>query len=564
ATTPDGTQFDATATPMGDNVPWSVVASRPSSYREALARKSLIAILIAIAVVCGVAVLIGAFVTEQVTQPVREVATAMEALERGNLTERPLTAKRWHAREISSLLQNTESSITRLRDLVGTLGATAATLTSVTDHLGSTSREIHGTASRNSENVSTSRGVLSDLAAAAGRIRDSVRGLTQSTSGTAESARMLEGAATSIVQNMETLSGAIETVVGAVQRMETEVGGMGSNVLTTHRSVERVTSSLVALNQGIQSVEQAARESAELSDKTTKDAMNGRSASAETMRAMQTIIESFRRLSDSISALAARSDAIDRIIVVIDDVTRATNLLAFNASIIAAQAGEHGAGFAVVAERVKSLADSTRQSTREIGDLVLDVRREITNAAEEITESARSIQDGEALSLKAAESLGVIIESSEEAAQMVGRISAATQQQGRRLRDLEQSVEDLRAVNDALDRSSNEQRNALQFIATSVLNARDINERVVATARAQAEETKTISSASQTIDSRTKDIQFDADEQREGTGLLLDMMTNFAELVETNETRSRSLDDAVGELTKRLDSLNQSLGAFKL
>lgn len=564
ATTDDGVQFDATAAAMASPIPWKVVASRATSYREALAWEGLLAILLTVVTVGAIAIVIGAFVTEQVTQPIRQVVGAMEALERGDLSARTIELKRGHSREVSSLLRSTNASIARLRDLLGTMSATASTLSVVTETLGATSRDIHDAATHNSANVSTSRGVLADLAAAADRIRSSVRGLTQSTSGSAESARMLDGAASSIVQNMETLSGAIETVVGAVQRMETEVGGLNSNISTTQGNVERVSLSLTALNQTIQSVEYAAKESAQLAGKTTEDAMDGRAASAETMRAMQTIIASFQRLSESISALTARSDAIDRIIVVIEDITRATNLLAFNASIIAAQAGEHGAGFAIVAERVKSLADSTRQSTREIGELVIGVRQEITAAAEEITESARSIQDGESLSRKAAESLTVIIESSEGAAQMVGRISDATYQQSGRLRELEQSVEDLRAVNEALARSSNEQRSALQFIATSVLNARNINERVVATARAQAEETTTISSASQLIDSRTKDIQLDTDEQREGTGLLLTIMSNFAELVENNEARSGALDDSVGELTARLEDLNRTLAKFRL
>ncbi|MEM6731882.1 MAG: methyl-accepting chemotaxis protein, partial [Myxococcota bacterium] len=382
--------------------------------------------------------------------------------------------------------------------------------------------------------------------------------------GAAESAGMLEGAASSIGSNIDALSNAIETVVGAVQRMESEIGGLSTSIVTTNRSVERVNYSLTALSQGVQSVNSITEESSELSKKTTRDAESGRDASEETIRAMNDIASSFNRLSDSVSSLAMRSEAIDRVIEVIDDVTRATNLLGFNASIIAAQAGEHGAGFAVVAERVKSLADSTRQSTREIGELVVDVRLEIDRAAAELNDSARLIRDGETLSLKAAESLGVIIESSEDAAAMVSRIQEATGGQDKRLQDLQESVLELRAVNERLEKSATEQRNSLQYIANSVLNARDINERVSATARAQAAETMSIAGSAQVVDSQTRGIRDEVAGQRQATESLQHAFTGFARSAENSAERSAGLDQTVRELGAHLKRLEETLSHFKL
>lgn len=561
---PEGKLFDVAVVQMEKALtPWHVVSSRPSRLRELRVRNAWLATTLATLGVAVVALLIALVLAVTVVSPVRIAVRTIEALERGDLTVRSTGPRPWDAIEIRSLLDASRRAVDHLRLLVSNVRSTSKTVALVLDGIDETSGELREHSVRTAERVESSIGALQSLTQSSDRIHDAVQTLSVNTTGTAESAGLLEGAASSIVDNMESLGSAIGTVVDGVQRMEGEVGGLTTGIQTTNRSVERVSFSLAALNHGVSAVEQAAQESAQLANKTTRDAQNGRDAAEETIRAMSDITASFTRLNESITALAARSDAIDRVIEVIDNVTRATNLLAFNASIIAAQAGEHGAGFAVVAERVKSLADSTRQSTRDISDLIIEVRDDIGRAVEELHESARSIHDGETLSLKSVESLAVIIESSEEAAAMVERISSATEQQSERLVDLKRSVDELRSVNDALERSAGEQKKALQYIESSVINTRDVNEVVSATARAQAQETANISASAKTIDHRTQDINLVADEQRAGTGTLQATMESFAESAEAGAVRSVRLDRAVRELTEHLGALEESLNRFR-
>lgn len=560
---PEGEAVDATVVQLEAPIGWHVVAHRPARYAEGKLWATFNVLVLVVVVVIVLAVLLSLFITATVVSPIGHAVTAIEALERGDLTTGASTASRWHPKEIAALLDTSARATDRLRTLVEDVRATSDIVSQVSSRLDSTSTQLRATSEETAGNVESGLTLLETLANASERIREAIKTLTDTTTGTAESATMLEGAAKSIVENMETLSRAIETVVGAVRQMEGEVSGLSDSIVTTNKSVDRVNFSLAALSHGVSAVQAATRDSAELTKKTTRDAENGRDASEETIRAMNAITASFGRLSNSISSLANRSEAIDRVVEVIEDVTRATNLLAFNASIIAAQAGEHGAGFAVVAERVKSLADSTRQSTREIGDLVLDVREEITRAAGELSDSARLIHDGETLSLKAAESLGVIIDSSEDADAMVSRITDATEQQGRRLEDLQQSVDELRAVNERLEQSATEQRRALQFISSSVLNARDINERVSATARAQAAETMSIASSTQVVDSRSRSIRQEVDAQGTAAESLQRAMAAFAQSAEQGAERSIGLDRAVRELGEHLKTLERSLDYFR-
>ncbi len=560
---PDEEPVDAAVVQLDSLIEWHVVAHRPERYAANKLWATFNVLVLVVAVVIALAILLSVFITSTVVAPIRQAVDTIDALERGDLTRSASATSPWYPTEIATLLETSARATNRLRGLVEDVRSTSEIVSHVSNRLDTTSSRLRATSEETAGNVESGLTLLETLATASERIREAVKTLTENTTGTAESATMLEGAAKSIVDNMDTLSNAIETVVGAVRQMEGEVAGLSNSIVTTNKSVDRVNFSLAALSHGVTAVQSATHESAELTKKTTRDAENGRDASEETIRAMNAITASFGRLSDSISSLANRSEAIDRVVEVIDDVTRATNLLAFNASIIAAQAGEHGAGFAVVAERVKSLADSTRQSTREIGDLIVDVREEIARAAGELSDSARLIHDGETLSLKAAESLGVIIDSSEDADAMVSRITDATEQQGRRLKDLQQSVEELRAVNERLEQSAGEQRRALKFISSSVLNARDINERVSATARAQAAETMSIASSTQVVDSRSRSIRQDVDAQGEATQSLQAAMAAFAQSAEQGAERSIGLDRAVRELGEHLKALERSLDYFR-
>jgi len=136
-------------------------------------------------------------------------------------------------------------------------------------------------------------------------------------------------------------------------------------------AAQETQSAIMQIASSVKEVEQRAKESSVLSDKVKTDATTfGMSSIGKAIDGMQDIKVSVEKTAGYIKKLGGRSEEIGKILNIIDEVTDQTTLLALNAAILAAQAGEHGKGFSVVADEIKNLAERTSESTQEIGELI--------------------------------------------------------------------------------------------------------------------------------------------------------------------------------------------------
>jgi methyl-accepting chemotaxis protein len=117
--------------------------------------------------------------------------------------------------------------------------------------------------------------------------------------------------------------------------------------------------------------------------------------------------------ADRVKEMGQRSDQIGIIIETIDDIASQTNLLALNAAIEAARAGEHGRGFAVVADEVRKLAERSSQATKEIGALIKDIQKTVGEAVSAMNESAREVEVGSSRATNAGQALAQILRAAE-------------------------------------------------------------------------------------------------------------------------------------------------------
>ncbi|MDE3208872.1 MAG: cache domain-containing protein, partial [Pseudomonadota bacterium] len=144
---------------------------------------------------------------------------------------------------------------------------------------------------------------------------------------------------------------------------------------------------------------------------------------------MNRLDESVKETAQRISGLGQRSDEISGIVKVIRDIADQTNLLALNAAIEAARAGEQGRGFAVVADEVRKLAERTSNATIEIGEMILSIQNETKTAVSSMESGASQVQAGVDLALQAGDALKKINEGSQRMVGMVHDIAAAIKEQ---------------------------------------------------------------------------------------------------------------------------------------
>jgi methyl-accepting chemotaxis protein len=168
---------------------------------------------------------------------------------------------------------------------------------------------------------------------------------------------------------------------------------------------------------------------ADASRLTADSAHVGTAVVSETITGMNTIADRVRLSAETIAALGTRSEQIGDIVGTIEDIADQTNLLALNAAIEAARAGEQGRGFAVVADEVRALAERTTRATREIGEMIKASQNETKAAVHAMNEGVQEVEKGAVSSLKSGQALEEILSRINEVTMQINQIATASEEQ---------------------------------------------------------------------------------------------------------------------------------------
>ncbi len=212
---------------------------------------------------------------------------------------------------------------------------------------------------------------------------------------------------------------------------------------------EQISQITVAMEEMTATIVESSRNTSDASSgsKTAADtAGDGGQIVSETIEGMNRIAQVVRESSDSIGKLASSAEQIGEIISVIDDIADQTNLLALNAAIEAARAGEQGRGFAVVADEVRKLAERTGKATGEITDMIKGIQQGTADAVASMEAGTQEVNAGRELADKAGNSLSAVVDGSEKVMDMIQQIATATEQQSVAAEEISKNIEQVASV----------------------------------------------------------------------------------------------------------------------
>lgn len=232
----------------------------------------------------------------------------------------------------------------------------------------------------------------------------------------------------------------------ATNDITTSIAEMAAGSEEQSRQTSEVASAVEEMTRTILDTSSHSSSASDSAKKAGEIAKEGGRVVNETIEGMIRIAEVVKKSAETVQALGNSSDQIGEIIQVIDDIADQTNLLALNAAIEAARAGEHGRGFAVVADEVRKLAERTTKATKEIADMIKKIQRDTSGAVVSMQEGTGEVEKGKSLADRAGDSLKQIIEGSEEVVDISIQVAAASEEQSSAAEQISKNIDAISSV----------------------------------------------------------------------------------------------------------------------
>ena len=252
-----------------------------------------------------------------------------------------------------------------------------------------------------------------------------------------------------VVTIKETLLRVVEastTVASAIAEISSSTEEMAVGAQQQTSQASDVSSGVEQLTRTIFDNAKNAGGTAETAKTAREPAEQGGKVVLESIQGMKRIADSVKQAGETVRALGKSSDQIGEIVSVIDDIADQTNLLALNAAIEAARAGEQGRGFAVVADEVRKLAERTTKATKEIADMIKKIQYDTRGAVVSMEQGTKEVDQGIRLADAAGNSLREIVEISQKVMEKVTQIAAASEQQAGTSEEISRNVELISSV----------------------------------------------------------------------------------------------------------------------
>ncbi len=417
----DGRQWLASAHTTKDK--WTLIMFQEKAEVFADAMSVTLSIFLVGLVIIVVMVAVAFVVARSIAGPVASLAAASQAVAGGDMNAIP-TDERMFRGELGLLHRSLRQMVTKLAELIGTANAKM--------------KEAE-------DALSLSRASLAEA--------DQARSQ-------AELARR-EG----VLQTAEQIGAVLGELSAAAKRLAEEANRTGRRTEEQRSRVSGAAAAIQQMNAAVGEVAGSTSRTAGLAEDAQKEARNGRALVMEVLASMGEIEKQSLAMRDGLSGLGAQADDIGQIIGVINDIADQTNLLALNAAIEAARAGEAGRGFAVVADEVRKLAEKTVQATKQVGEAITAIQHGTTTNMSAMQQTAAFVSQSTETAHKAGTALERIEQMVEHTAGEVRAIATSSEEQSATIEEINRGTEGISQITAEVAESAQQSNKAVAELA---------------------------------------------------------------------------------------------------
>lgn len=415
------------------------------------------------------------------------------------------------------------------------------------------------------EGVQISRGMaeaimksVGELDATMETIRSSMNAIATSTSDNSTSLIEMSASIDEVAASSDRLSQHVSATASAVFEMVQSVVEVSDNVEVLGRGTETTASSMAEIDASTRQIEENAREAADLSGRMAEAAREGSQAVQETLSGIHdshgVILETAKAMDELVDA----SKAIGGVVKIINEINDKTKLLALNAAIIAAQAGEHGKSFAVVAHEIKNLSDRTAMSTGEISRIIRGIKDRTEVAREAVERGKVSTARGVDLAEGAGRTLERILSTAQVSHDMTREIMRATEEQSRGSQNVMSSMEEVSSMVTYIRQAAQEHKKSGESVSRSTEDMRELTEQVKHATAEQADVSRYLSEAIATIDRNLHELLLAVEKEHEESEKILEYTSRLKERSDEEESEILNVELVMAEMDTQLQEVDSN------
>ena len=500
------------------------------------------------------------FLARDVTKPLRELRALARQMAEGDFDAETRVFSDDEVGQLADSFGETRENLRRLLGRIGGQGTTITdgvrVITGGTESLLLRSRDQADLTESSSLAVENVRGGIRGVLGAA----DTVNDLTQDAS---SRALELQASAEEVARSMDYLFQSVEKTSSSTTEMNASMlemskrtdvlAGIGDEVLSFVAQMDSTITELRSTSHATADIAQRVREDAEAGGAAVNRTVEGINASQELTNSTAEVLDELQRSVGEIS----------QILNVIEDVANRTNLLSLNAAIIAAQAGEHGAGFTVVADEIRQLAERTRGSTKEIGTIIKAVQGGSRAAVVKMHEGIVRVQQNVDLAHEASASLQKITGSATNSYEMATRISRALEDQAKASRHLHEVTSRMSDHISEINRATREQARGTQLLAAESERVRDVASQVRNATDEQSAAGRGITRALEKIAEDARAMRDLLERQLQETDRIADASRTMLDIAQKNDAIAREFNSTVQNLVRSGQDFESEVARFR-